>query len=151
MTTPKAIDDLERLFIERTCERLIIAYSHFIDFGEAARVAELFTADGVWQLDEAAMRGRDEIANGFGRRQANADRRSRHVCTNLMVDVVSPTEATGLCYFSLYRADGVEGPIAPLDGPAVVGEYRDNFALTDEGWRIAHRKTSAGFVRSEKQ
>lgn len=141
------MDELERLAIERSCERLVVAYSHLIDFGEASRVAELFTDDGVWESAEATMQGRAGIAEGFGRRQANTGRRSRHVCTNLAVDVVSATEATGLCYFTLYRADNVSGPTATLEGPEIVGEYRDRFVLTDDGWRIVHRQASAGFVR----
>ena len=141
------MDASERLSIERACERLVVAYSHLIDFGEAGRVGELFTEDGVWESAEATMRGRQQITAGFGRRQANAGRRSRHVCTNIAVDVVSAVEATGVCYFSLYRADGVDGPVAPLDGPAIVGDYRDRFVRTEEGWRIAHRAANAAFVR----
>jgi ketosteroid isomerase-like protein len=141
------MDDVERLLIERECERLIVAYSHLIDMGEAARVAELFTEDGVWESADATMRGRAQIHAGFGRRQDNTARRSRHVCTNVAVAVTSATEATGLCYFTLYRADGVDTATAPVEGPEIVGEYRDAFVRTDDGWRIARRTASAGFVR----
>ena len=70
------------------------------------------------------------------------------MCTNVLVDVTSPSQAVGLCYFTLYRADGVDGAVAPMTGPAMVGEYRDRFVLTDEGWRIAHRTASVGFAAS---
>lgn len=138
--------ELDRLLIERACERLVVAYSHLIDFGEAARVEELFTVGGVWESAENTMRGREELVAGFGRRQANTGRRSRHVCTNLVVDITSPTQATGLCYFTLYRADGATSATATVEGPTMVGEYRDDFVLTDDGWRIAHRRVTAGFV-----
>jgi ketosteroid isomerase-like protein len=135
---------------ERACERLIVAYTHLIDFGEAARVAELFTEDGVWESAEATMRSRDEIAAGFARRQDNTGRRSRHVCTNVAVDLISATEAAGVCYFTLYRADGVDpAAVAPLEGPAIVGEYHDRFVRTDDGWRIAHRRATAAFVKGK--
>jgi hypothetical protein len=142
------VEAVEQLLIERACERLIVAYSHFIDFGEAGRVGELFTADGVWESPEATMRGQEQVTAGFGRRQANAGRRSRHVCTNVAIDIVGPDEAKGVCYFSLYRADGVGEGAAPLDGPVMVGEYRDRFVRTADGWRIAHRVASVGFARS---
>jgi hypothetical protein len=142
------VQPAERLLIERDCERLIVAYSHLIDFGEAGRVGELFTDDGVWESPEATMTGRPQITAGFGRRQANTGRRSRHVCTNIAIDVIGPDEAAGLCYFSLYRADGVEEGAAPLDGPVMVGEYRDRFVRTEDGWRIARRVASVGFVHS---
>ena len=34
--------DLERMLIESPCERLVTQYCHFVDHGEAERVAELF-------------------------------------------------------------------------------------------------------------
>lgn len=145
------MDDLARFTIERACEQLIVAYSHLIDFGEAGRVGELFSDDGVWESAEARMGSRVEITAGFGRRQANAERRSRHVCTNVAIDVVSPTEANGVCYFTLYRADGVKGPVAPVEGPEMVGQYRDRFVLTPDGWRIAYRKAEAAFIRPPRK
>jgi hypothetical protein len=146
IAAPDGLEELQHLAIERACERLVVTYSHFIDLGEAGRVAELFTADGVWASAEGTLRSRDEIAKAFAQRQSNTGRRSRHVCTNLRIDVAAPTEAAGLCYFTLYRADDVEGPFAVVDGPAIVGEYRDRFVLTDEGWRFAQREASAGFL-----
>lgn len=143
------MDAMERLQIERACERLVARYSHLIDFGEAGRVGELFTDDGVWTSAEATMTGREQIGAGFGRRQANTGRRSRHVCTNVIIDVVSDDEAEGVSYFTLYREDGVTGAVARLEGPQMVGEYRDRFRRTPDGWRIAHRSALAGFVRRD--
>ena len=140
-------EPMERALIERECERLIVAYSHYIDFGDAARVAELFTDDGVWQSPEARLAGRTAIERAFTQRQANTGRRSRHVCTNIAIDVVAPERATGVCYFTLYRADAVEGKTAPVEGPEIVGEYRDTYVLTPDGWRISERIASTGFVR----
>ena len=132
--------------IERACSRLVVAYTHLIDFGEAARVADLFTEDGVWESDGTRMEGRDQVRAGFMARQKRADRRSRHVCTNLVVDVLGPDTAEGLVYFSLYRADGVTDPgPAALVGPVMVGEYRDSFACVDGEWRIAHRRADIAF------
>jgi hypothetical protein len=143
------VPDLDE--VERAYSRLVSAYSHRIDFGEAARVADLFTEDGVWESAEATMRGREQIAAGFGRRQANTGRRSRHVCTNLaVVSLVSEDEAEAVCYFTLYRADGVDGDrAAPLDGePVIVGDYHDRLVRTaDDGWRFAHRRAVAAFQR----
>ena len=148
MTNADAID---RLLIERACERLIVAYTHLIDFGEAARVAELFTEDGVWASPGARLDGQAAIRTAFAQRQANTSRRSRHVCTNIAIDAVSSEEARGLCYFTLWRADGVEGRVARVDSPESVGEYRDTFVLTADGWRIKERIASLGFLRPGAQ
>lgn len=142
------METADRDAIDRECSRLVVAYSHFIDFGEAARVAELFAADGVWESIENTMRGQEEIRRGFGERQRNATRASRHVCTNLAVDVIDADTAEGLVYFTLFRHDGdTGGRPAPLNGPLMVGQYRDRFVRTADGWRIAHRKAEAAFVR----
>jgi len=84
--------------IERECERLIVAYSHMIDFGHAGNVADLFTADGVWESAERHLDGGDAIAASFRARQANTGRRSRHVCTNVAIDVLGPDTAKGVSY-----------------------------------------------------
>ena len=34
---------------EAACERLIVEYTHLVDFGNAPGIADLFTSDGVWR------------------------------------------------------------------------------------------------------
>ena len=54
-----------RMEIERECERLIAQYCHLVDHDEAAKIADLFTQDGVWKNINATMDGRDGIRAGF--------------------------------------------------------------------------------------
>lgn len=70
------MDDLERLMIERACERLMIEYCHFVDHGEASRIAGQFTEDGVWTSPETTMSGRAELeaASAAARRGAGVAR-----------------------------------------------------------------------------
>ena len=134
---------------ERACERLIMTYTHLVDGGRAAEIAELFTGDGVWRTDEFAMRGQDEIRAGFGRRQGVTRRQSRHVCTNVVV-TVDGDRATGLCYLVNYRHDSETGQAehpAPADVPKFVGEYHDTFVRTEQGWRFQDRYCDMVFVR----
>ena len=138
----------ERLSIERECERLVTRYCHYVDHGEAERIADLFTKDGSWCAPGISLQGHEEIRRGCAARQANRGRMSRHVCSNLLVDVINSDHATGVVYITLYRHDGEEGRrTAPLDGPVAVGEYRDRFVRTPDGWRIAERSTHVEFVR----
>lgn len=141
------MDDSTKERIERACERLIVAYTHLIDFGDGGRVGELFSPDGVWESEQTRMEGRDEITRGFGRRQQRADRISRHVCTNTAINAIDENSAEGVTYFTLYRRDGVTALPAGIDGPTIVGQYRDRFVRTAEGWRFAHRRAEAAFVR----
>ncbi len=142
----------ERLEIERACERLVTAYCHYVDHGEAERVAELFSEDGVWSSPEVTMDGREQVRKGFGRRQTNAARMSRHVCNNLLIDVIDSDHASGTVYLTLYRHDAEPGRrLSPLDGPVLVGEYRDQFVRTSEGWRISRREIEISFLRSRDE
>ena len=99
------MDDLERLLAERACERLIVEYCRLVDFGEAARIADLFTEDGVWSGVDLVLDGREEIRAWFVKRQGLERRVSRHICTNIGVDVLSPDEARSVCYLVNYRHD----------------------------------------------
>jgi ketosteroid isomerase-like protein len=144
------MDANERMLIERDCERLVTDYCHLVDHGEAERIADLFTEDGVWKSPEVTMEGREQVRKGFARRQAQAGRMSRHVCNNLRIDVIDPDHAEGVVYLTLYRHDGeADRRVSPLEGPVMVGEYRDAFVRTPEGWRIARREIGVSFLRRD--
>ena len=143
------MDDMQRLLIERACARLVTEYCHFIDHGEAAKIAGQFTNDGVWVSARSTRSGREDIAKGFQSRQGNTARISRHVCTNLLVNVIDENNATGVVYLTLYRHDGeASRRTSPSDVPDVVGEYRDTFVRTVEGWRFKRREVHVSFSKA---
>ncbi len=144
-----AVSPTECLLIERECERLVTTYCHYVDHGQARRIADLFTSDGVWTAPGVVtMTGTEELQKGLGEREARTDRRSRHVCNNLLLDVLDEDTAEGVVYLVLYRHDGGddEKP-APVESPLMIGEYRDRFARTSEGWRFSRREVAVSFVR----
>ena len=141
--------NLDRLMIERECERLVSLYTHYADFGEAERVAELFARDAVWAVGPIRFEGQGKIRQMMRERQEMAGRRSRHVCTNLQIDVLDENNASGLVYLTLYRHD-FEGPEREAGevmqtAPTAVGEYRDRFVRTDAGWRFSERHAALAF------
>ncbi|WP_417515131.1 nuclear transport factor 2 family protein [Minwuia sp.] len=142
------LTDVDRMLIERACDRLVQQYCHFVDRGEAVRIADLFTEDGVWTSPDNTMTGIDEIRAGFQRRQNATHRRSRHVCTNLLIDVQDAGTATGVVYLTLYRHDDkADASVRPSEVPEIVGEYRDTFVRTDDGWRFSRREIGVDFSR----
>ena len=144
------MDDLQRLLIGRECERLVTRYCHHVDHGEAAKVADLFSSDGVWTGPGVRIEGQEQVRKVFAAREANAARMSRHICNNLLLEVIDDSHAEGIVYLTLYRHDGEEGrKVSPLEGPALVGEYRDRFVRTTEGWRFEERRILVNFVREE--
>lgn len=146
------MDPLERLLIERECERLIHAYCHVIDHGDASRVGDMFADDGVWKSLETVHDGRAAITAAFNSRQANASRMSRHVCSTILVDVIDADNARALTYVTLYRHDGKPGRrISPLDRlPEIVGDYRDTFVRTPAGWRFRTREVVTAFLQRQE-
>ncbi len=148
------MDELDRMLVERSCERLINEYSRLVDFGEAAAVADLFTEDARWEGTDLLLDGREEIRAWFRKREGIARRVSRHVFTNVIIDVVSPTEASGLSYMINYRHDREEGdeslPVV-MEEPKWMGEARDSFRLTEEGWRFSSRRVEPAFMRRRKR
>jgi SnoaL-like domain len=60
------LDRLERrltaLEDERDIARLIASYGPLVDSGEAERVAALWAVDGVYDVEDWLMTGRDEVA-----------------------------------------------------------------------------------------
>jgi SnoaL-like domain len=138
----------ERFSIERECEQLMVAYARGVDFRDYDNVASLFTENGVLDVG-SRMEGRAAIQAALTRRPYEL--RSRHVLTNLFVDVVDRDTARGICYLTLYRHVGPEslerGPVE-LEGPAAVGHYEDRFVRTSAGFRIAQRTLHLAFRSS---
>jgi hypothetical protein len=119
---------------------LVYAYAERIDGGDFEGVAELLadaevTAEGT----DRRWRGRDEVLRLYEsgtRRHADGTPRTKHVTTNLVVDVdeVSGT-ATARSYYTVLQA--VPGELALQ--PIVAGRYRDRFERVRGSWRFAGR------------
>jgi len=143
------MDVIERLLIERACERLCVEYAHRAD-ARSDDFADVFTEDGELVLADVTARGQKEILALIRRRRAEG-LLTRHLCANVLVNVVSPTEATG-------KVDSIYFLGRPIDGiatkrvlaPHAVGAYSDRYRLTEAGWRIAHRSFRIVFVKSKQ-
>jgi hypothetical protein len=128
------------------CERLSIAFAYYVDRCDYKSLLQLFTPDGVLDRRGDLAVGIDAIERVMAARPK--DIRTRHVCSNIFVRMNGERSATGNTYFTLYR--GKEpGPDQSVDltGPSFVGEYEDEFSLTDDGWKINKRAVKLIFQR----
>lgn len=144
------MDPLELLFAQRACEELIYEYCRRVDFGRAGEIAALFTEDGQWRGTDLELNGREAIRDWFQRREGVTRRVSRHVCTNVAVRILNASEAESLCYMINYRHDRAEGDLAlpvPAEVPKYIGELRDRFERTPDGWRFGSRQVDVAFLR----
>lgn len=144
------MDQLHREAIERECAALSISYARAIDFRDYEAFLELFTEEATLDTGRT-LDGRDAIRASL--RHRRDELRSRHVMTNVFIDVISDTQARGIAYLTLYRHVGAAslrpGP-APLAGPAAVGHYEDRFVKTHTGWRFASRRLHLAFHDPEQ-
>jgi 3-phenylpropionate/cinnamic acid dioxygenase small subunit len=119
---------------------LVYTYAERIDAGDFDGVAELLaeaevTAEGT----DRRWRGRDEVRGLYEsgtRRHADGTPRTKHVTTNLVVDVDEEGgTATARSYYTVLQA--VPGALALQ--PIVAGRYRDRFEAAGGRWRFAGR------------
>ncbi|MEZ5557293.1 MAG: nuclear transport factor 2 family protein [Pseudomonadales bacterium] len=150
MPATSALTDDQIRHIREQCEALVISYARAIDFRDYDHFLELFTTDA--QLDTGRpLKGLAAIRESL--RHRPDELRSRHVMSNLFVDVLDAENARGIAYLTLYRHVGDDsvrfGPV-PLDGPAAVGHYEDRYQRTAGGWRFAARKLQLAFRNPAK-
>ena len=126
----------ERRAIEHDCARLIALYANLNDEARWDEVAALYAEDGVMvrpTAPDAPTLGRAAILAAF---KARPPRVTRHVCSNVVIDVDSETTAHGVSAMLLFT-----GAAAPL-----VGSFHDRFVRTADGWRFAERRGSLLFT-----
>lgn len=127
----------ERRAIEHDCARLVALYANLNDQGEWDAIAALYAEDGRMARPTAPdgwIVGREAILAAF---KARPPRATRHLCTNVVIEVLSPTEATGECALALFTG--------PAEWPKL-GFFHDRFVLTGDGWRFAERRGGLTFA-----
>jgi hypothetical protein len=130
----------ERMTIEWTCERLCRQYNIYSDLSDFDALCALFTDDALFirpTLPDVEIRTRAEIFAAFGKRPPIT---VQHQMNNCVLDVQSPTEATGICVLAFLMAPGTDQPLPRIGGPIHFGEFRDRFVLTQDGWKFAERR-----------
>lgn len=125
----------DRRAVEHDCARLIALYANLNDEARWDEVAALYAEDGVMfrpTAPDQPVAGREAILAAF---KARPPRTTRHVCSNVVIDVEGPATARGTSAMLLFTADG----------PPLVGSFHDRFRLTAAGWRFAERRGSLTF------
>jgi 3-phenylpropionate/cinnamic acid dioxygenase small subunit len=116
---------------------LVHGYAERIDAGDLDGVAALF-AEGVFRSDRGGRyEGAAAVREVLGRLvilHADGTPRTKHVTTNLVVDVEPRGTAAARSYFTVLQATAK----MPLQ-PVVAGRYHDRFVRTDGRWRFADR------------
>jgi hypothetical protein len=136
------LTDIERLMIERECEKLSNSYAHYLDFLDPKGLAGLFAEDGVWFPGGVRTEGpkaiHDNWASRIGRPYV-----TRHVMTNTRIEVIDRDHAKGTAYLTMYRFDPAHPETIKSLAPVLVGVMNDEYVRTPQGWRFKQRKLEA--------
>jgi len=143
-----SLSPFETLLAVHECTALMHEYGYRFDHGAGVTVADLFVEDGEWSSPAVTCRGRDELIAFFRLRDEMTDRMTRHVVSNITVEVRSAERATARSIAIEFR--GTRGPdgLAAETSPALVGDYEDEFVRVDGRWKFRRRNVVIDFKRS---
>ena len=133
------MDAAQRLLIEHACGKLPLLFAKYADDGDHAALAQLFTPDGTYDRPFQPgypFHGRDAIQSIFRDRPPIL---VRHLVTNVLVEVVSETQARGSNYVVMMSNHELVEPPQSSNG-IFVGGFDDTYVLDDGIWRFASRK-----------
>ena len=116
---------------------LLARYCRYLDESRFDEWTQLFTPDGLWVLGEREYRGRDAMHAYM--RQLRQDRpawRTRHVCTNLVIEV-DGSQGRVSSDLALHAREG-DAPWAVIS----LGRYYDRIVLQpgSETWQLEERR-----------
>ena len=121
-------------------QNLVHRYAELIDLGDFDGLGQLLAMAEVGASDSpGSLTGHDAVVDMFTsttRRYPDGTPRTKHVTTNLIVDVDDPAgTATCRSYFTVLQ----QVPALPLQ-PIIAGRYHDAFVREDGVWRFAERR-----------
>ena len=135
----------------RHCEHTVVAFTAAFDVGDFNRMARLFAEDGVWKRQDGDVVGMSQLQQLMRSRPAGLF--VRHILSNMRTTFLSATDAVVESYVTVYRHDfpGSVLQPAPLNGPNLVGRYRDQLSLRGQGWKLAGREVVVDFKQQQSK
>lgn len=134
MSTDDLHRRLERLESLHDIERLHYRYAECVDRAMFDELGELFRHGRMTaNVSDDAMSGSDQVREFYratNRVHADGTPRTRHVATNIMIDLADDHEtASARSYFVVLQATD-DLPLQPI----VAGRYHDTFRRIDGDW-----------------
>jgi hypothetical protein len=135
----------ERLEIERACERLVYDYSRALDLGDLSGAADFFAENGSMarpMMPDQVIQGRETIRTSLQTRPKGL--LTKHLATNVMIDVESRDTARGLSYLTMIATTAAADARPPhvSQGPIYFGEFKDRFVREKGVWKFLERRGS---------
>ena len=136
--------------IEWDVQKVLRQYYHHVDQREYDKATALFTPDVDWDVMGLKVNNHEDMLEAL--QQSLGSDTIRHVLTNTVVTVIDEDHATARSYNTLYYTAGVriEDQDEPLEfeGPHRTHDAYAELVRTDDGWKIAKRRTQMIFRRN---
>ena len=126
--------------VYRDCINLVTDYAYYRDRFDAPEFSKLFTEDASLSVGGQTWEGRNNIRA----RIEGLDRSGsiRHLMSTIRIEPIDELHASGVSYATIYTSAAGSNS---TEGFAIIGEYHDNFVLTDDGWKISNRELKSVF------
>ncbi len=139
------MNELDKLLIERECHKLMVDYNIYNDALDIENFLTLWTEDCVFSrvVPEPVFQvsGHDGLRAAMEHIIIGSDRLRRHLLVNPKITVHDADNAAGFCLgLAIYGPAGERSLPVAMGGVELVGEYRDLYRRTSEGWKIERRE-----------
>ena len=136
---------VERIEIERACERIVHAYSRALDLGDMNAAADFFAENGSMarpMAPEQIIQDRETVRASLLTRPKTL--LTKHLATNVMIDVESRDSARGIsCLTMIATTPPADGkPPFVSAGPVYFGEFKDRYVRENGVWKFLERRGS---------
>lgn len=142
------MEPIAELLVKQACLEVVTSYARAVNDWDIDAFVDHFTPDGVWRRPgDHVMAGHDQIRAFMDSQPVpGPDRTVRHVNGGVDVDVIDGDHAAVWSQTTVYDGAGTDVLPAPMDGPTLIVEYRDQMVRTDDGWRLRERNTTVVFA-----
>ena len=141
----ETLSTVERIEIERACERIVHAYSRALDLGDMSAAADLFAENGSMarpMAPEQVIQGREAVRASLLTRPKTL--LTKHLATNVMIDVESRDSARGISCLTMIATTPPADAKPPFNsaGPVYFGEFNDRYVRENGVWKFLERRGS---------
>jgi hypothetical protein len=135
----------EQVEIELACQRVVYAYSRALDLGDMNAAADCFAENGSLtrpMAPEQVIQGREAIRASLLTRPKTL--LTKHLATNVMIDVESRDAARGISYLTMISTTPPADSKPPFisTGPVYFGEFKDRYVREKGVWKFQERRGS---------
>lgn len=129
--------------IEQACTKLVNQFSNYNDQSDYESLCGLFADNAAFARPtdpENFTTGREAILAAF--RSRPNDRITRHLISNIIIDVIDENTAKGICYATLFMAPADAEPAkfgVKANPSQLLGEFYIDFQMSDSGWKISRQ------------